>query len=164
MSFILSVNRRSVEDTVSAFAAYQQYIGSVRTRLPPGALQLLDSDWYFENHPHSPHDSWLEKLEVHEVASGAREQLRRSAIKIKLLSSYHDGIIELNYERVYRYSLRADYGSVETSAHGDWLWDEFTLNEANHLVHSIEWQRGLWEIEADDVIYTWRNLSPAVSV
>jgi hypothetical protein len=157
MSYILSVNRRTPEATVLAFTAYREYLSSVRGLFPPGALTLVESDWYFENHPHSPHDSWLETIEVCEVASGEDEELRRPCLKIKLLSSYHDGNIEFLYDRVFRYSFRGDLGTSGASGHGDWLWDEFTLTEGNRLVHLIEWEKGLWEIEAEDVIYTWRD-------
>ena len=43
---------------------------------------------------------------------------------------------------------------------GDWLYDEFRLNDRGHVLHEIEWSgpgtSGQWMIEASDVEFAWR--------
>jgi hypothetical protein len=155
MSFILSRNRRTPEGTASAMRTYERYIASQKERFPPSALSLATSDWYFGCGGKSPHDSWLERLEVLEVGQGDRKHIRSAAITIRLLSSFQDGQIELSYPRVFGYSFATGAKVIADEGHGDWLWDEFTVSGEGHLVHEIEWQHGIWKIVADDVRYAW---------
>ncbi len=69
--------------------------------------------------------------------------------------TYGDGIIELAYPKVFKFTL--SYGGE--TGHQDWRYDEFRLNDDGHVIHEIEWSgardTGNWVIEASDVIYTW---------
>lgn len=156
MAFILSANRRDPSQSVEAFRRYRSYLTSVETRFPPSALGLATSDWYFENGPKSPHDGWLESLQLREVASGDRQQVRPAEMTITLLGAFHDGYIELTYRKVFGYSISGSFSiGPGVGSHGDWLYDEFTLSDRGNLLHEIEWQSGVWKIEADDVLYRW---------
>jgi hypothetical protein len=47
--------------------------------------------------------------------------------------------------------------------HGDWRYDEFTLTDAGHLLHEIEWigwngAASRWLVEASDLVLTTHDL------
>jgi hypothetical protein len=159
MAFILSTNRVTPEQTAQAFRDYRAYLVSLRESFPASAYGLATSDWYFNptNGPKSPHDAWLETLQIEEQASGERCEIRCSQIRLKLLGAYHDGFIEFFYSRVFNYDFNGVFpvASNGENSHGDWLFDEFTLTERGNVLHEIEWQHGRWKIEADDVQYKW---------
>ncbi len=130
MAFILSANRKDPKESAEAFREYQLYLASVERQFPPSAFKLATSDWYFGGGPKSPHDGWLESIQLH-------------------------------YARVFNYSLSASFHTEPGAeiSHGDWLWDEFTLSDKGNVVHEIEWQHGVWKIEADDVLYRWTEVA-----
>ena len=157
MAFILSGNRKTAAMTASAFSRYRAYLDSVASRFPPSALNIATSNWYFSNSPKSPHDCWLESVELKEEGCGVRLEQRRVSIQIRLLASYHDGFIEFSYPRVFSYKLSVSNPNraISVVGNGDWLFDEFRLSESDRLIHEIEWERALWRIESDDVHYRW---------
>ncbi len=161
MAFILSANRKDPKESAEAFREYQLYLASVERQFPPSAFKLATSDWYFGGGPKSPHDGWLESIQIREMPSGDRKQVRLTEVRVRLLGSCHDGYIELHYGRVFNYSLTASFHTEPGAeiSHGDWLWDEFTLSDKGNVVHEIEWQHGVWKIEADDVLYRWTEVA-----
>jgi hypothetical protein len=95
----------------------------------------------------------LEAVTIAEPATGKRYEERTVALRIRLLGSFHDGYLEFEYPRVFRYEVRSE--SV-LQGHGDWLYDEFRVGEAGQLIHEIEWASGSrWLIEASDVAFKW---------
>jgi hypothetical protein len=158
MSFILSAQRKA-EAIETAFRQYRAYLASNSASFPNSAYELARSEWYFDPQDHRcPHDAWLESLSIAEPAKGERSEQRATAIRVRLLSAYHDGFIELFYPQVTRYSLISP-----SAVHGlgDWLYDEFRVSPSGQLIHEIEWaessheEGARWMIEASDVEFQW---------
>ena len=120
--------------------------------------QFATEPWYRNPSDHRcPHDSWLDAVEIRELADGERHERRRSAISIRLISAYHDGHIVFRYSGVTRFAIDCD---ASAGGVGDWIRDEFSTSDAGLLEHSISWCRGTnseaeWLIEADEVAYEW---------
>lgn len=153
--FILGDQRD--DDVVGAFSRYEAYLKENQTGFPESAYSLATSDWYFGFSDHrAPHDAWLESVEIFEPSQGERQETRAVSISIRLLGTYHDGFIELNYPKVFEYRLAT--GTLGRG-HGDWRYDEFRLKEEGQLVHEIEWAsyKGShsWLIVASDVEHKW---------
>jgi hypothetical protein len=156
MAFILSTDGRD-EDVVGAFRRYRDYLQSLRNSFPPSAHALATSDWYFNPHDHrSPHDAWLEALDLSELSSGERGRERSLSLRVRLLGAYHDGHIELRYPKVFSYALNVSHGD---HGHCDWRYDELRVSEQGKLIHEIEWcgarDTGVWVIEASDLEFRW---------
>lgn len=150
--FILGAQRNL--NVTESFRRYEEYLQINSERFPKSAYTLAISDWYWNPEVSGcPHDAWLERLTIAEPSSGKRNETRTAEMSIELLAPYHDGIIQLRYPRVFGYkfdSLALNRG------HGDWLFDEFRLDEQGRLVHEIEWQYlSTWIITASDVEYKW---------
>lgn len=159
MAFILLSDRKaspmdSFQELQRLSSEYRSYIDSVRDRLPPGALKLLDSaDWYDFTVHTCPHDAWLEECRIVESDPGG-EIPRYCSLEVRLLGAYHDGTIHLRYPRLFGYSIQA---SKCERGMNDWLYDEFRLSDKGYLLHEIEWaDGGRWLIEADDIEFEWR--------
>lgn len=156
MTYILRKDRpsNSNEEWQSGWSAYGEYLESVKARLPPSAYQFAAAPWHYNFEDHrSPHDAWLEAVEIREPASGQRKEKRTIEIVARLFSAFHDGHIELKYSAVQCYSLSS--GSAN-AGHGDWLYDEIRLSDQGHVLHEIEWSEGgTWLIECRDVEYKW---------
>ena len=147
-------------DPQGAYAPYKEYVERNRQRFPPGAYALAASDWYFSNQDHrAPHDAWLESVTFAEPSSGARQEVRSLTLTLRLLGAYHDGHIELRYDRVHAYRLD---GKGLQDGHRDFRYDQFAVDDDGHLVHEIEWwgmdEQARWVIVADDVDYRWLPL------
>lgn len=158
MALILSAQRNGPAGTVNeAFRRYAEYVDANTSRFPPGAFELATSSWYFDASDHRcPHDAWVESLEISESGERGRQDVRIVELRVTLLGAYHDGRITLRYPKVYGYEIRFVGGD---RGHRDWLYDEFRLSEAGHLVHEIEWagpaETGRWLIDASDVEFIW---------
>jgi len=164
MTFILSENRSNIEVVASTFEKYFEYLKSEKEQFPKSAYQLATSDWYYDpRDPKCPHDSWLINLSIGESGTGERNEIRSKDIKVKLLGAYHDGHINLHYQKVRRYALGHQPNVTATDqslqGHGDWLYDEFRLSENGLVLHEIEWTHGHWLIEAADVEFQWVPIS-----
>lgn len=167
MTYILTAQLLDEDTGEQAFAQYQKYLDSVRDQMPPGALALATSRWYFDSRDHrAPHDAWLEAVHVAEapVAEDAhRRTPRHVRITVRLLAAYHDGYIELRYRDVtrYRIDLTPEQGRPG-SGHHDWRYDEFRLAPGGRVEHEIEWwgsgPTSTWLIEAADVEYAWQPI------
>jgi hypothetical protein len=145
------------------FDAYVEYLASVRERLPANAYFFAAAPWHYDFSDHRcPHDSWLESLSVIEISSGDRNQDRSVLIKVSLLGAYHDGTIEISYQRVDSYSLDKQGANITPPlnvGHGDWLIDEVRLSDRGFILHEIEFSSGSrWLIECEDIEYRWNPL------
>ena len=127
----------------------------ISARLPDFAR----SSWYRDPTDHRcPHDAWLESFSLVEHASGARNENRRPSIVLQLLGAYHDGTICFRYEDVVSYSLS---GENTICGAGDWIFDEFEVDEDGFITHRIHWSavpRGgesTWRIKARTISYEW---------
>ncbi len=155
MTFILNSQRN--EDVARAFENYKIYLNKNKEIFPPSAYRLASSDWYFDPSDHRcPHDAWLQEFVMSEFSTGKRHEIRHTSIKLRLLSAYQDGFIELYYPNVFQYRFE---GQFVQSGHGDWRYDEFRLSGDNKLHHEIEWttsrETSHWLIESDDVHFSW---------
>jgi hypothetical protein len=159
--YILSAQLEENPDT--AFERYRLYLKQVWERLPPGAREFIEADWYFDSRDHRcPHDAWLEEARIFEPHSGARKENRHAAIQVRLLGAYHDGHIELSYREVSSYSFAVQRAG---RGHRDWLHDEIRSGADGGVIHEIEWcgsqETGRWLIQAADVEYRWVPLHHA---
>jgi hypothetical protein len=163
MAYILARDRpnNSDEEWQYGWTAYRAYLESVKSQLPQSAYEFATASWHYNFEDHrSPHDAWLEAVEIREPSSGERREKRSIEIIARLLAAYHDGHIELKYSDVVTYSVAS--GVTDGSGHGDWLYDEIRLSTQGHILHEIEWSHGgLWLIECGDVVYRWMPLGPA---
>ena len=146
------------------YAAYQEYLESIRTELPQSAYQFATAEWHYNPQRHEcPHDAWVESLTILEPFSGEHRQRRSLEIRLKLLGAYHDGHIYLEYKNIQSYELRtpAEFVSLPLGVgHGDWLVDEIRLSERNLVLHEIEFSRGSrWLIECKDITFQWDPLA-----
>jgi len=149
--YILSKQRN--EDVTRAFDRYRQYLQLKRNVFPRSAFAVATSDWYFDHRrSECPHDGWLESVSISEPSTGKRHEVRAVEINIELLGAWHDGNIRYRYMNVQRYVFE---GFSIIKGHGDWLFDEFRVNATGSLIHEIEWERGRWLVEAEDVDFSW---------
>ena len=163
MAYILTRDRphNSDEEWQSGWSAYRAYLESVKAQLAQSAYEFATASWHYDFADHrSPHDAWLEAVDIVEPACGKRREDRSIEIVARLLAAYHDGRIELRYSDVQTYSLAS--GVTNGAGHGDWLYDEVRLSERGRVLHEIEWSHGgLWLIECGDVAYRWVPLDSA---
>ena len=143
------------------FASYQQYLQSIKQKLPLSAYEFAVAEWHYDPQvPQCPHDAWLELLTISEPSTGTRHEKRSIEISMRLLGAYHDGHIEITYKRVQMYSLitPAEFrGPPFMVGHGDWLTDEVRLSVGGLVIHEIDFSRGSrWLIESADIAYEWK--------
>lgn len=157
MAFILLAERDA--DCVGAFRRYRDYLSRSKSSFPHRAFELACSDWYFDSSDHRcPHDAWLESMVISEPATGSRQEVRHTSIRIRLLGAYHDGFIEFVYPQVFNYQVGSP--SCERGL-GDWRYDEFRVESDRRVIHEIEWAgfgarlASRWVIEASDVEFQW---------
>ncbi|MGD9562836.1 MAG: hypothetical protein AB7F88_11405 [Pyrinomonadaceae bacterium] len=115
--------------------AYVSYLESIRDRLPEHVMQFAsDPDLFYR----SFHDSWLDYLNIVEVAAGERMEERSTEIEVRLLGPFHDRRVFIRYKGVIEYQFRAD--NVE-KGHGDLLLHEVHLGDDSELIHELEFDR-----------------------
>ncbi len=152
MTYFLAKERHA--DVAGAYRRYQKYLMENKNQFPQGAFALGTSEWWQNANDHrSPHDGWLENVIFSEPSGGERSQSRTTALKVRLLASFHDGFIELFYPGLFSYALQS---SDCKSGLGDWRYDEFRLSSTGNVIYEIEWSKGArWIIEASDIKYEW---------
>ncbi|MEM1084922.1 MAG: hypothetical protein AAGI48_12495 [Verrucomicrobiota bacterium] len=152
MSFILSTNRDhgSQDKLRTDWDAYVAHLRALEDRFPKSAYAIATSSWWYQfDLPEAPHDSRLIAFRLGDYGAADWDNHKFSWIEIELQSAY-SGRILLRYPKVYRYNLGMDGESQ--GIHGDWRYDEFSLTENGHLLHTIEWADGaVWRIEASDL-------------
>jgi len=156
------VNGKS-SDFATNWENYQEYLQSIQGRLPDSARDFALSHWHYDFEDHRcPHDAWLESVAIREPAQGERKEFRQIEIRIALLGAYHDGNIEIFYPQVANYHIVRGFDSSTRGkkiGHGDWLTDEVRLTDAGRVIHEIEFEKGIWVIEAGDIEYRWKPFS-----
>lgn len=152
MSFILSANRDndSVDESRKHWADYQAHLAAHKDRFPVSAYEIATSSWWYQfDLPEAPHDSRLIAFRMGDTGASTWDNQKGFWIEIELHSAYA-GTIILRYPEIYRYSLEMS-GDLP-GIHGDWRYDEFSLTQDGHLLHTIEWADGArWVIEASDI-------------
>lgn len=123
---------------------------------PQSAYELAISDWYFSLTDHrSPHDSWLDRLEILEANTREADGRGTAVIRVRLLNAWYDRYLEFFYPQVYNYRLDLSDGSW---CRRDWRYDEFRLSDDRCVIHEIEWAGpkdvGRWLITASDMHLT----------
>jgi hypothetical protein len=151
MSFILEPDIHDpnlpIEEIFDRFRRYDEFLESIREKLPVGARAYAFSVWRVWNDRH-PHDAWFEEMALKVASSGKRHTRRKLDIHVRLLGPAHNGFIEFHYKRVYDYSL--------VSVH-EWMYDEVRLSEEGHVVHEIRFDaNSRWLIECKDFNYKWK--------
>jgi hypothetical protein len=138
---------------------YCQYLGESADKFPIGAREFALADWHFDREHHQcPHDSWLEYLDIRELSSGKRNEIRVVEIDTKYFGAHHDGHFTLLYRGVVSYAIsccsfkRGD----NDIGHGDWMVDEITMDDDNLVHHEIEFSEGgTIKIVCADFEYYW---------
>jgi hypothetical protein len=152
------------EEIQACFRKYRDYLESIKGRLPKSTLEFATADWHYNPEDHRcPHDSWVESVLIEEQSEGKRKEIRWNNIKLLLLNAFHDGHIDITYERVSNYSFKKLSGKSEINpnsnivGHGDWLYDEIALSENSNVIHEIVFSNNYqWFIECVDIVYRWK--------
>jgi len=174
MSFLLGLPPdASLAEQRARLRDYRRYLETQQKRMPVRAWEFAAADWHYNPDDHRcPHDAWVNRLDVLEIAEGERHQNRALEIRVELLGAYHDGRIRLVYPGVTRYSLYHPWDPRSRGAavgHGDWLVDEISRSENSRpdrclVLHEVEFSNGsVWTIEADDIHYDWLPDAPPSS-
>lgn len=145
----------------TTFDKYLQRLKAIRDKLPETVYQFAVAGWHYDNQDHQcPHDSWIESIEINEVASGSRSEIRKIEIKIKCLGAFHDGYFYLHHRGVTKYSINHHAKQPNTHGHGDWLLDEISLSKDDLVVHEIIFnENSKITIECTDIEYNWSSLA-----
>jgi hypothetical protein len=139
------------------YPRYHAYVESIKEKLPPHVYSFASNSSYFDLTSHSSlHDAWLESVNIREVATGERHEIRRLEITICLLGPFHDRHIHLRYSGVSTYSFsapsRRENPRFDHVAHGDLLTHEIRLGRDGMLVHELLFERnGTFLIESADI-------------
>jgi hypothetical protein len=156
---ILELEGLGPREAAKRFDEYQRYLQSVKAMMPSSTFAFASAEWHYDfKDPRSPHDSWVESVEINEPASGARQERRGVEINVRLLGAFHNGHILLKYVGVRAYTMQhASPSAAASKGHGDWLIDEITLSPKATVVHAVRFSDGArWHIECDDIHYEWR--------
>lgn len=137
-----------MNDGLAQFIAYQDYLETIKDRLPSSAFEFATAQWHFDpEDPRCPYDSWLEDVKVHVRSSGIRSEMRESDIYIRLLGPQHNGYIGLLYKSVL------DYTIVKAK---EWHHDEVRLTDEGYIEHKIKFDGGKeWLILCEDIAFQW---------
>lgn len=157
MAFVLRKDgsQDSHEAFVESWRRYREYLASISEHLPASAREFALAEWRHDFRDHrAPHDAWVESINIFETATGERQEIRQTHIKVRLLGAYHDGHIEINYVNVFGYSI----GSA-CKSHGDWGYDEIRLSDGGNVLHEVEIGSATWVIECKDIHYVWHPKS-----
>jgi hypothetical protein len=141
--------------TEAAFLAgrnYSLHIQRIGPKLPPETRDFVMSSSYRDWNSHDcPHDAWLQDL-VFKVEPDAikRQSLR---IVMVLLGSFHDRILGFEYRNVIECDI--DISRNNKKSPGDWLYDEFDVEDDGFITHEILWQFGNpWKITAEKILFS----------
>ena len=159
MNFFANLGERlEIPNLLERSKAYEEYLTSIKNRLPVSTFEFATADWHYDARDHRcPHDSWVESLTINEPASGERLQHRSLGISVRLLGAFHDGHILIDYTGVHAYSLERP---KKLAGHGDWSVDEIRLSENGLVLHEVLFSSDTrWLIEAQDISCEWRPKS-----
>lgn len=139
------------------FEIYYLYLKENQSKFPKSAYDFAFADWHYNpQDPKSPHDAWIESVNIFEIRSPEARKSEGIGINICLLNASHNGQIKITYKNIKSYSLNLTSNLYEKNTHGDWLLDELYLSENDNVIHEIELlMNGNWKIECEDIIYNW---------
>jgi len=164
MRFLNNKDSATPQEISMCFDAYARHLDEKKGVFPQNAFEFASSTWHYDpTNSKCPHDAWLRKLEIVEKGVPRHSDNRTLNIRIVLLGAYHDGFITLKYSNVHSYSLekpkfRTSVRS-EGPSHGDWLFDEISLNDEALVCHEIEFANASpWIIVCEDIQYSWRQV------
>ena len=148
-----------LSEILEGFRAYQEYLPTVKDRLPSSAFEFAAAPWHYDHEDHRcPHDSWVDSLTIHETAKGERSQHRSLHISVVLLGAYHDGYLSLEYSDVHAYALQ---NPKARAGHRVWMIDEIRLSENGLVFHEVSFSNDSnWLIEARNVSVEWKLKIP----
>ncbi|NHZ79045.1 hypothetical protein F2P44_07115 [Massilia sp. CCM 8695] len=129
-------------DGATCFDRYFAYLGTIQQDMPPALASFsMDPDRYALNSDVTLHDSWLESLNVEKEYVGTEQG--PSTVKLKLLHSSHESVINLVYTDVLgmNSSLQPSQWPLQPA---DLLVHEFCMLEAGIFRHFIEFDRDMW--------------------
>ena len=135
---------------------YRRYIEDNQDKFPLGIRPFMLADWYHNTRHHQcPHDSWVNSIDVKEISSGSRQEIRMINIIIALLGVFHDGSFEIEYINVQEYEIRRTKPLISSQiGHGDWIIDEFNF-ESVGIRHEILFSNANFVCISKDVQYRW---------
>ena len=127
--------------------AYFQYLSDVRERLPVPVYAFAANVGNYDQTTHqSLHDSWIESLQVQEVATEPRFKKRQTQIELALLGPFHDLRIHINYRNVTSYRIEKPSPPKgppkATTWHGDLLMHEVRMGDSAGVEHELEFSSG----------------------
>jgi hypothetical protein len=127
------------EDGTINFDKYFEYIRSIRSKLSPSAYAFSSNyDHYSLDSRRSLHDAWVRSIDIQEIGSGDRQQIRGVGIRLSLLGPYHDHLLTISYEDVTTYSFSAGTASDPLkNGHGDIHVHELLLLDTGYLQHEL---------------------------
>lgn len=143
-----------------AYKMYVNYLYSIKDKLPVSAYEFATAKWHYDINDHMcPHDSWIEKILINEIAKGSRGEIRNIDIDIVCIGSYHDGNIVITYKNVASYNIvKKISNNIVNIGHGDWLLDEIMMSDNNKVLHDILLSNeSRIQIESDDISYLWKQ-------
>ena len=178
MGFMIDAHAdMSSEELEDRYRRYNEYLQSIKDRLPPATFEFASAPWHYDASDHRcPHDAWVEEISIRELAPEDNPHDRRIDIYVRLLGAYHDGHIELLYRQVRTYSIGKSFPvgvmainsagghtsmdsffqDLVNQGHNDWLVDEIRLSEQGLVLHEIKFLLGHWIIECNELTYEWK--------
>ena len=145
----------STDEAILAGRNYDLHLKKIAPKLPPETRKFIMSLSYQDWNSHDcPHDAWLQNLEFWvEPNASERQSLR---IMMVLLGSFHDRILTFEYSNVIECNL--DISKTNKKSPGDWLFDEFDIDDNGFVTHEILWQFGNpWKITAEKMNFSAHN-------
>ena len=113
--------------------AYLAHIKNIKDKLPESVYEYASDVRHYDlQSVQSLHDSWLEEFSVNEEFTGVRKEVRQTKVKLKLLGSFHDHHIYIEYNTVSNISMNSKQPSIE--GWGDLLAHEFDYNDKEGCV------------------------------
>lgn len=112
---------------------YYCYLDSIRPNITQSVYNYAIADWHYDANIHySPHDANLKEINIFDNGEDSVD------LKITLIGSYQDYILDFSYQNVISYSidcipeLENKYDKA-MSIHGTFLWDSIEYDSKNKL-------------------------------
>ncbi|WP_120430455.1 hypothetical protein [Acinetobacter baylyi] len=112
---------------------YYAYLDSIRPHITQSVYNYAIADWHYDANIHySPHDAILKRINMIYNGKNALD------LKITLIGSYQDYILDFSYQNVISYSIDCIPELEKTydksmSIHGTFLWDSIEYDQKNKL-------------------------------
>ena len=145
------VLKGSIDEAILAGKNYNLHLQGIAPKLPPETREFVMSAAYQDFNSHDcPHDAWLQELVV--AVKTDADKNERVDLQMILLGSFHDRILTFEYTNVIE--LNIDLKKTGRKQLGDWLHDEFDINDEGFVSHEILWQFGKsWRIVSKNITF-----------